>query len=60
MALWFFNKVVSFVLAAMFDGILLPSNMAAKTTFRLDLAQRLIVRLICVVNVPTSTFQYFP
>ena len=33
MALWFFNKVVSFVLAAMLEGILLPSNMAAKTTF---------------------------
>ena len=33
MALWFFNKVVWFVLAAMLEGILLPSNMAAKTTF---------------------------
>ena len=32
-----FNKVVSFVLAAMLEGILLPSNMAAKTTFCLDL-----------------------
>ena len=32
MALWFFNKVLSFVLAAMLEGILLPSNMAAKTT----------------------------
>ena len=27
MAIWFFNKVVWFVLAAMLEGILLPSNM---------------------------------
>ena len=33
MALWFFNKVVWFVLAAMLEGILLPSNMVATTTF---------------------------
>ena len=32
MTLWFFNKVVWFVLAAMLEGILLPSNLAAKTT----------------------------
>ena len=33
MALWFFNKVVWFLLAAAFECILLPSNKAAKTTF---------------------------
>ena len=33
MALQFFNKVVSFVLAAMLEGMLLPSNMAVKTIF---------------------------
>ena len=60
MALWFFNKVVWFVLAAMLEGILLPSNMAAKTTFCLYLVKRLIVTLRCAVNVPTSTFQHFP
>ena len=32
MTLWFFNNVVWFVLAAMLEGILLPSNLAAKTT----------------------------
>ena len=37
MALGFFKKVVSFVLAAMLEGILFPSNMAAKPTFCLDL-----------------------
>ena len=57
MALLFFNKVISFVLAAMLEGIL-PSNMAAKTTFCLDLVKRLIVTLRCAVNIPTSTFQH--
>ena len=33
MALWFFNKVVWFVLATMLEGILLLSNMAAKLLF---------------------------
>ena len=37
MALWFFNKVVWFVLAAMLEGILFPSNMAAKTSFSFSL-----------------------
>ena len=62
MTLWFFNKAVSFVLqlAAMLEGILSPSNMAAKTTFCLDLVKRLIVTPRCAVNVPTSTFQHFP
>ena len=59
MALWFFNRVVWFVLDAM-EGILLPSNMAAKTTFCLYLVQRLIVTLRCAVNVITSSFQHFP
>ena len=60
MALWFFNKVVWFVLAAVLEGILLPSNMAAKTTFCLYLVKRLIVTLRCAVNVTTSSFQHFP
>ena len=60
MALWFFNKVVWFVLAAMLEGILLPSNMAAKTTFFLYLVKRFIVSLRCSVNVTTSSFQHFP
>ena len=60
MALWFFNKVVWFALAAMLEGILLPSNMAAKTTFCLYLVKRLIVTLRCAVNVTTSSFQHFP
>ena len=55
-----FNKVVWFALAAMLEGILLPSNMAAKTSFCLDLVKRLIVTLRCAVNVPTSTFQHSP
>ena len=58
MALWYFNKVVWFVLAAMLEGILLPSNMAAKTTFCLNLAKRLIVTLRYGVNVTTSSFQH--
>ena len=59
MALWFFNKVVWFVLAAMLEGILLPSNMAVKTTFSLYLVKRMIVMLRCAVTVGTY-FQYFP
>ena len=59
MALWFFNKAVWFVLAAMLEGILLPSNMVAKTTFYLHLVKLLIVTLRCAVNVTTSFFQHF-
>ena len=59
MALWFFNKVVWFVLAAMLEGIFLPSKMAAKTTFCLYLVERLIVTLRFAVNVTTSSFQQF-
>ena len=60
-ALWFLNKVVWFAwLAAMLEGLLLPSNMAAKTTFCLYLVNRLIVALRCVVNFTTSSFQHFP
>ena len=59
-ALRFFTKVVWFVLTAMLEGILLPSNMAAKTTFCLYLVKRLIVTLRCAVNVTTSYFQHFP
>ena len=57
---WIFNRVVWFVLAAMLEGILLPSNMAAKTTFCLYLVKRLIVTLRCAENVTTSSFQQFP
>ena len=60
MALWFFNKAVWFVSAAMLEGILLPSNMATKTSFCLYLVTRLIVSLRCAVNVTTSSFQHFP
>ena len=56
--LW--HKVVWFVLAAMLEGILLPSNMAAKTTFSLYLVKCFIVSLRCSVNVTTSSFQHFP
>ena len=59
MALWFTNKVVWFVLAAMLEGILLSSNMAAKTTCYLYLDKCLIVTLRCAVNVTTSSFQHF-
>ena len=41
------------------EDILLPSNMAAKTTFYLYLVERLIVTLRCAVNVTTSSFQHF-
>ena len=60
MAVWFFKKVVWFVLAALLEGILLPSSMAAKTTFCLYLVKHLIVTLICAVKVTTSSFQHFP
>ena len=60
MALWFFQKVVWFVLAATLEGILLPSNMAAKTNFCLWLVKYLLVMLKCAVNVSTSSFQHFP
>ena len=59
MALWFFNKVVWFVLAVMLEGILLPSNMAAKTTFCLHLVELLIVMFRCATNVTTSFFNIF-
>ena len=60
MALRCFSKVVWFVLAAMLEGMLLPSNMAAKITSCLYLVQRFIVTLRCAVNVITSSFQHFP
>ena len=44
----------------MLEGILLPSNMAAKTTFSLYLVKRLIVTLRCAVNITTSFLQHFP
>ena len=57
--LWFLNKVVWLVLAAKLEGILLPSNMAVKTTFCIYLVKRLLVTLRCPVNVTTSSFQHF-
>ena len=42
------------------EGILLPSNIAAKTTLCLYLVKRLIVTLRCAVNATTSSFQNFP
>ena len=60
MALWFFKKVVWFVLATMWEGILLPSNMVAKSNFCFCLVKRLIVMLKCAVYVTTSSFQQFP
>ena len=47
------------VIAVMLEGILLPSNMEAKTAFCLYLVKRLIVALRCVVNVTTSSFPTF-
>ena len=44
----------------MLEGILLPSNMAAKTTFCLYLVKRLIVTFRCTGNVTTSSFHQFP
>lgn len=55
-----FNKVAWFVLAAMLEGMLLPSNMAVKTTFCLYLVKCLIVAFRCAINVAISSFQHFP
>ena len=55
-----FQQVVWFVLAAMLEGILLPSNMVAKTTFCLYLVKCLVVKLKCAANVTTPSFQHFP
>ena len=52
-ALWFLSKVVWLVLAAMLEGMLLPSNMASKTTSCLYLVQPFIVTLKCAANVIT-------
>ena len=41
-------------------GIVLPSNMAAKTTFCLYRVKRLVVTLRCDVNSITLPFQKFP
>ena len=60
MVLSFFNKVVGFVLAAMLEGILLPSNMAAKTNFCLYLVKCLIATFRFPINVTKSSFQHFP
>ena len=54
-----FNNLVWLVLAAMLEGILLPSNMTAKPSFCLYLVKHLIVMLRCAVNVTTSFFSTF-
>ena len=60
--LWHFDCLTKWydLLAAMLEGILLPSNMATKPTFCLYLVKRLVVTLRCAVNVTTSSFQQFP
>ena len=61
--LWHFdfcNKVVWFVLDAILEGILLPSNMVAKTTFCLYLVNHMIVMLRFAVTDTTSSLQHFP
>ena len=55
-----FYGTLIFQQSSMLEVILLPSNMAAKTTFCLYLVKRLIVTLRCAVNVTTSSFQHFP
>ena len=55
--LW--HKVVWFLLAAMLEYILLPSNTAAKTIFCLYRVKRLIGTLRCAENVTTSSFNNF-
>ena len=53
MALFFFSKVVSFVLPAMLEGMLLPFNIAAKISSCLYLVETFIVMFTCAVNVIT-------
>ena len=54
------NSMTCFGRHVVLEGILLPSNIAAKTTCFLYLVKRLIVSLRCAVNVTTSFFQHFP
>ena len=55
------SSIILFVLATMLEGVLLPSNMAACTTFCLYyLVKHSIVTLRCAVNITTSSFQHFP
>ena len=53
------RSIINIVLAAILEGILLPSNMVAKTTFCLHVIKRLTVTLRCAVSVTTSFFQHF-
>ena len=55
-----FYGTLIFQQSSILEGMLLPSNMAAKTTSCLYLVQRFIVTLRCAVNVITSSFQHFP
>ena len=61
MVLWFFSKVAWFVLAAMLEGMLLPSNMAAKNYFLLIscstfhiYAQMCIFGTNCLISMASS------
>ena len=55
------SSIINFVLAAIFmEGILLPPNMAAKTTFCLYLVKRLIIMHRYAENATTWSFQQFP
>ena len=45
---------------AMLEGMPLPSNMAAKTTFCLYLVKCLVVTFRCAINVAISSFTQFP
>ena len=59
MALWFLDKAVWFVLAAVLEGILLPSNVAAKATLCLYLVKHfdIYVQMCCKrYNIIFSTF----
>ena len=53
------GNTLSFVFAFFLQGILLPSNMAAITTFCLYLVKRWTVTLRCAENVTSSSFQKF-
>ena len=54
-----FQQSSMICMAAMLEGILLPSNMAAETTFCLYHVKRLIVMFRCAITITTSSFQHF-
>ena len=55
-----FQQSSIFVLAAMLEGILLPSNMVARTIFCLYHVKCFIVKFRCAISITTSSFQHFP